>query len=134
MFNYRFLEKEDYTLLQKWWKDWGWTPIERDFLPLDGLGGILVFVNEKPVCAGFLYFTNSKVAWLEFIISDKNYKDKKQKTKAIDSMILKLEEVAKGNNVKYLYTTTNEGSLKRRYEKLGYFIGTKGTDEYLKKL
>ena len=33
------LEHHHYdTVLEKWWKDWGWVPPKRDFLPNDGTG------------------------------------------------------------------------------------------------
>ena len=35
----------------------------------------MVLDGETPVCAGFVYITNSKVAWCEFIISNPNYKN-----------------------------------------------------------
>ena len=42
-FNIRKLEPSDYNIyLVKWWKDWGWTPPIKNFLPEEGTGGILI--------------------------------------------------------------------------------------------
>ena len=62
------------TVLVQWWKDWGWVPPKRDILPNDGTGGMMVLDGKIPVCAGFMYATNSKVAWVDWIISNKQYK------------------------------------------------------------
>ena len=76
-FNIRKLNPSDYEdVLVKWWKDWNFEPPSKSFLPDQGEGGLMVLFNDKPVCAGFIYFTNSKVSWIEWIISDK--KDMKQ--------------------------------------------------------
>ena len=54
----RELNETDYDeILVGWWKDWGWKPPQRDFLPNDGKGGIIIYDDETPVCAGFMYIT-----------------------------------------------------------------------------
>ena len=51
-FNIRVLKENDYEdILVGWWKDWKWIPPVKDFLPLNGLGGIMVEWNDIPVCA-----------------------------------------------------------------------------------
>ena len=86
-FNINELNPSDYDeVLVNWWKEWGWTPPPKEFLPEDGQGGIMVSYKNKPVCAGFVYFTNSKVSWVEWIISDKNV-DKKLRHNAVQFLI-----------------------------------------------
>ena len=47
IFDIRPLELDDYdTILVDWWKDWGWTPPTRDFLPDNGKGGMIVFDGD----------------------------------------------------------------------------------------
>ena len=61
----RELNETDYDdILVDWWLQWGWVPPQRDFLPNNGKGGIIIYDDETPVCAGFMYLTNSKVAWV----------------------------------------------------------------------
>ena len=70
-FSIRKLEPSDYEdVLVGWWKEWGWQAPAQDFLPENGEGGLMVMVDNKPVCAGFMYITNSKVSWVDWIISD----------------------------------------------------------------
>ena len=76
IFDIRPLEVGDYeTILMEWWKDWGWTPPPKDFLPQEGTGGMMVLDPDgTPICAGFIYITNSKVCLIEFIVSNKKYR------------------------------------------------------------
>ena len=63
MFDIKQLQEGDYEkILVNWWNDWGWEPPQKDFLPEDGKGGMIVYDGDTPVCAGFIYVTNSKVA------------------------------------------------------------------------
>ena len=131
--NTRFLIEDDYALLCEWWKEWEWTPPPKDFLPQDGRGGILVLNDEDPVCAGFVYFTNSKVAWIEFIISDRKYRGE-NRVDAIQVLLQVLELEAKAGGAEYIYTTTKNSALEKTYVEHGYTIGALGTNEYIKKI
>ena len=42
---------------------------DREALPENGLCGLMVEKGDKKILAGFLYTTNSKGAWVEYIIS-----------------------------------------------------------------
>jgi hypothetical protein len=74
----RLLKDEDYETLCGWWKHWPKWPASppRTFLPDNGKGGLMVEKNGKPICAGFLYMTNSDAVLLEWIVSDPEYRDK----------------------------------------------------------
>jgi len=68
----RPLQDSDYdSILVKWWRDWEWEPTPKDFLPQDGTGGLMVMDGDEPVCAGFVYTTNSSVAWADWIVSSR---------------------------------------------------------------
>ena len=74
-FNIRPLQEGDYeNILCGWWRDWKWVPPVKDFLPEDGTGGYIVYDGDIPVCAGFMYTTNSRAAWCDWIISNIEYK------------------------------------------------------------
>jgi len=80
----RPLIAEDYDkTLRQWWFDWRWTPPSRDFLPENGNGGFIVYDGETPVCAGFMYETNSKAVWCDWIISNIKYKDRNNRKEAL---------------------------------------------------
>jgi hypothetical protein len=128
----RFLNEGDYDVLSSWWKDWRWTPPPRDFLPQDGTGGMMVSKDGIDVCAGFIYFTNSKTAIVEFIVSNFQYKNKDRK-EAIEFLISTLTEVAKETNgCKYIYTSLKNESLINSFSACGYHKGSTGCIEMIK--
>lgn len=127
----RILEKEDYETLSKWWNDWGWLPPPRDFLPLDGLCGAMVESDGRPVVGGFMYNTNSKVAWIDWVISDRSYRDDDRK-EAIALLLSFLESLAKETGAKYLYALLKHKGLQDTYVSLGYVKGDAYNTEMIK--
>lgn len=129
----RQLNENDYQeTLVKWWEDWGWTAPEKDFLPDDGKGGYIVYDEDIPVCAGFIYVTNSRVAWVDWIISNKEYKEKRRE--AITMLIDTLTNLSKMSGSKYAYALIKNESLIKTYESLGYVKGDSYTSEMIKLL
>jgi hypothetical protein len=129
----RQLNENDYQeTLVKWWEDWGWTAPEKDFLPDDGKGGYIVYDEDIPVCAGFIYITNSRVAWVDWIISNKEYKEKRRE--AITMLIDTLTNLSKMSGSKYAYALIKNESLIKTYESLGYVKGDSYTSEMIKLL
>ena len=134
-FNIKPLGETDYEdILVGWWKDWKWTPPLKDFLPSDGKGGVMVLDNDIPVCAGFVYMTNSKVAWVDWIISNKEYKKKPQRKEALDLLITTLTNICKDTGNKYCYALIKNKSLIKTYETLGYNSADSYTQEMIKAL
>tara|TARA_Y100000817_G_C16845222_1_gene539772 strand:- start:483 stop:890 length:408 start_codon:yes stop_codon:yes gene_type:complete len=133
-FTIRLLEDGDYeNTLVKWWNDWKWDAPAKDFLPQEGRGGIMVSKDDVDICAGFLYFTNSKAAWCEFIVSNKDYKEK-DRADAILLLIETLSELSRQNGVKYVYTSLKNNNLIDKYKECGYIQGDTGCTEMIKVL
>jgi len=131
-FTFRWLEYEDYdNILKGWWESWGWPPLPKDFLPDDGRGGIMVYKGDQNICAGFFYLSNSKTGFLEFIISNKEYKEK-DRAEAIICLIDTLSQIMKEEGCKYIYTFVRNESLKQKYLKCGFSIGGKQSTEMIK--
>lgn len=129
----RQLTHSDYDdLLCKWWNDWRWTPPSRDFLPSDGDGGVIIYDGDIPVCAGFMYATNSKAAWIEFVVSNIQYKDKDKRKIALRYLINTLSNVAKNSGFKYCYSVLKNKNLINTYIDCGYLEGSKNTTEMIK--
>ena len=73
----RPVKVEDYTDLIKWWKHYGHCDVpSSDLLPNSGLGGLVIEKEGKVVIASFMYLTNSAIGYMDFLISDPNYKNK----------------------------------------------------------
>lgn len=129
----RVLNSGDYDeILVGWWKDWGFVPPSKEFLPDNGVGGCLIMDDEVPVCAGFLYNTNSKIAWVDWIISSKDYRKKPERNEAISLLILTLTNIAKNLGYKYAYSLMDNKRLVDLYEKLGYTKTASYTEEMIK--
>lgn len=131
----RKLNSEDYeSILIDWWKDWRWTAPPKDFLPEDGKGGLIVFDDDIPVCAGYIYITNSKVGWCDWIISNFNYKDRAKRKEALNFLINVLTETLKISGCKYSYALLKSKSLISAYVENGYIEGDNYNKEMIKKL
>jgi hypothetical protein len=131
-FNIRILNDTDYEeILIGWWKDWGFVPVERDFLSDLGL---IVYDGDIPVCAGFVYATNSSVSLVNWIISNKDYRKKPNRSEALDFLIYKLTEVCKQSGFKYIFVNNNNSNLISRFQKQGYSVGVKNSTELILKI
>ena len=134
-FNIRPLNENDYDdVLLKWWQDWGWEAPTKDFLPDDAKGGIIVLDEEEPICAGFIYTTNSKVAWVDWIISNKEYRKKPQRAEAISLLVDTLTNICRNTGHKYVYALIKHQSLIETYKQIGYTEGDGYTHEMIKVL
>jgi hypothetical protein len=133
--NIRMLKDSDWDTLVEWWlswKDWQAHPT-KDMLPDNGKGGFIVEYNNKPIVAGFLYLTNSKVGWLEWIISNPKYKGKNRK-EALELLITGVENVAKQQGCTCILSIGRNKSLIKIHEKLGYTIDPKHSYEISKNI
>jgi len=133
--NIRLLTEEDYdAILVGWWKQWGWQAPPKDFLPNNGAGGMIVFDGDTPICAGFLYMTNSKASWIDWIISSKTYTDREKRKHAISSLLEQLTDLSKQMGNKYAYALIKHQNLIKTYESLGYTKGDSYQSEMIKVL
>jgi hypothetical protein len=131
----RPLQEGDYeNILCKWWEEWKWTAPEKDFLPQSGTGGLIVYDENTPICAGFMYVTNSGISWIEFIVSNKNYREKPTRKEAITYLIANLTEIAKNSGYRYCYAVLKNQPLIEIYKSLGYLCGDKNIVDVVKKL
>jgi GNAT superfamily N-acetyltransferase len=133
MLNVRPLSETDYDeILVGWWNDWGWTPPAKDFLPENGRGGLIVSDDSEPICAGFVYATNSKAAWCDWIVSSKTYRKKPYRREAIEMLVTELENTCKANGYKYIYALIKNRPLIDTYKRLGFTQGDKYSTEMIK--
>lgn len=131
----RGLNATDYDEhLVKWWKQWNWEAPIKDFLPNDGQGGVMVMDGDVAICAGFIYFTNSSVCWVDWIVSNKEYNKKPQRREAISLLIHRLTSICKESGAKYSYALIKSPSLIKVYKDLGYMQGDSYTSEMIKLL
>jgi len=133
--NIRPLKEKDYEdILSGWWKDWRWTPPSKEFLPEDGMGGFIVYDEDTPVCAGFMYITNSKATWCDWIISNLKYKDRQKRKEALELLVKTISNKAEDLGKKYVYALIKNKPLINVYKKIGFVEGSTYSTEMIKKI
>ena len=126
------LSDNDYdNILCAWWKDWKWTAPKKDFLPDMGY---MVYYNDEPICAGYMYVTNSNVVLLEWIISNFKFKDRKIRKEALLMLVQTITSLAASLGKKYVYSLLKSKSLIDIYEELGFGKGGQNGTEKIKKI
>jgi len=129
--NTRTLTESDYEILSDWWKAWSWPALAKDMLPDNGTGGIMVEHEGENVVAGFLYWSNSKLVWLDWIISNpKTNRDIRQE--AIKKLILTAESMTKEAGSKYMMSISRSNSLLKIHKEVGWTIDKTPSHEMVK--
>ena len=70
--NIRNIEVKDYEYINKWWEKQLFKPPGTLILPMDGFGGLIV-EKEEPIAAAYIYLTNSKMGYIDNLISNPYY-------------------------------------------------------------
>ncbi len=129
--NTRTLTESDWETLSDWWKAWNWPVMAKDMLPDNGTGGIMVENEGENIVAGFLYWSNSKLVWLDWIISNpKVSRDIRQE--AIKKLILTAEHMTKEAGSKYMMSISRSNSLLKTHEQMGWSVDKKPSHEMIK--
>ena len=131
----RILKESDWDTLVSWWnewKDWGNHP-SKEMLPQNGTGGFMIESDGKAIVSGFLYLTNSKVGWIEWVVSDPNYKGDNKK-EAIELLIHSLEDIAKQQGCEIILSIGRNKSLIKIHKKLGWTVDSDPSYEIIKNI
>ena len=73
-FNIRNVELKDYEKINQWWELSQYKKPTMSLLPNNGLGGLII-EKEKPIAVAYIYMTNSKIAYIDFLVSDPTYRE-----------------------------------------------------------
>lgn len=130
MFDVRNYTKEDYGTVSLWWKQWGWDGIPEVFLPENG---VVVSSGGNPICAAFVYKTDTPICWIENYISDKEA-DRETRSEALDLLILSCVEKAKSMGALVAISSIKHNVLARRLEKNGFVVSDKNMTAYTRSL
>ena len=129
--NTRTLTESDWETLSDWWKAWKWPVMAKDMLPDNGTGGIMVENEGENIVAGFLYWSNSKLVWLDWIISNpKVSRDIRQE--AIKKLILTAEHMTKEAGSKYMMSISRSNSLLKTHKQMGWNVDKTPSYEMVK--
>jgi hypothetical protein len=122
---------DDYNnILLKWWSDWGWEQAPTlDMLP----EGYIINKDGIDVYAGFIYYTGTTLAWVEYIISNKEATPQ-QRRGGLEKLIDVISIIAKHKGVNALFTSTTNQSFGNSLQKNGFVIGDTGNLQLIKKI
>ena len=130
--NIRMLKDSDWNTLVEWWDAWpDWVNPPKEFLPDNGKGGFMVEKEGKPICAGFIYLTNSDAVLLEWLVSDPEYREDDRKD-ALELLITGAEAACKEIGKKYMFTIGRNKNLINTHKKLRWKVDTKPSYEIIK--
>ena len=130
---FRSFNDEDYKTVFEWW-DWWWGDkmgIERKVLPHNDYCYIIE-KNNTPVASGFLYVDkNAPMGYLTFVVSNPEYKEKDRRL-IIEQLIINVEEEAKSQGIKFMFTVCESIHMQNIHNKLGWSISKAPTYETFK--
>jgi len=130
----RTLTEQDWNTLCNWWEAWPkWVNPPKSFLPDNGKGGFMVEKEGKPICAGFIYLTNSDAVLLEWIVSDPEYRESDRKD-ALELLITGAEAACKEIGKKHMFTIGRNRHLIDMHKKLGWTVDSDPSHEIVKKI
>jgi len=118
--NIRKIELKDYEYIDKWWVEQGYDAISKEILPMQGLGGLIV-EKEKPIAAAYLYLTNSKMGYIDNLISDPKYVSK-DRFDVIANLMAACKKMAEDVGCLDIWAITNNKGILKRCKKLGYNV------------
>lgn len=117
MITKKYTNDEHYKMLCNWWVSWKWDALPSEALPQNGL--LLYSDCGVPVCAGFVYQTDSCIAWIEHIISNKQA-PKDLRRGAIEFLITELSLLAKELGFIIALTSSKHNGLISKFEQTQY--------------
>lgn len=121
----------DHRLLSTWWKLQDWPTIPQEMLPKTGM--IVENDDHMPICAGFLYKTDSKVCLLEFIIANP-LSDTIERGQALDVLIEDLVAQAKKMDFSMVFTMAGNSRLIQRYQEHKFQLTDKGVTHFVRQV
>lgn len=104
---------ETYAELTKWWSFWKFPAPPVEMLP----NNMVVSYNEgKPVCAGFIYGSDSQIAWLEWIVANPEA-EKEIRSQGIEIVLQCAKMVANCLGYSVVFTSCKNPSLINKLKK-----------------
>ena len=116
----RKIKLEDYKFINKWWVEQGFKPVSLEVLPMKGLGGLII-EKEKPIAAAYLYLTNSKMGYIDNLISNPKYVSK-DRFNIILELMAACKKMAEDVGCLDMWAITNNKGILKRCKKLGYNV------------
>lgn len=113
----KFNKEKDYETVLSWA-----TKRNLKYPPLDFLSDDGLIIDN--VCSVFLYKTNSKVLFLEALISNPNT-TKELRSQGLDILFSNIIDYSKANSIKYIYCNLENKILENKIKRFNVYISEK---------
>lgn len=120
----------DHDAVSRWWKAHEFGVIPRHYLPPTGF---IVEVNGVKVIAGWLYKTDSAIAWMEWIVSNPEVSADVRRP-ALTSLIETLIMTAKEDGFELVFTSSNHPKLMDTFKAHGFVVGDTDVSQLFRRL
>ena len=133
MLSARLIKEEDWEHIAKWSDsraDWSRTFPSREYLPENGLGGVIVSNGNTPFVVGFLYF-NPVLSFIEWVISDPDYKED-NRSEGVKLCLQELCNVAGNLGAKGVFSVTKNKGLINKLKEVGFNVDPNLSHECIK--
>jgi len=124
--NIRRYTVEDYKVVTSWWKAHNWPILPEQYLPKTGY----VISN---ICAGWLYRTDSKIAWIEWIISNPK-SNKLERAIGIKLLVKTLLDKAKELGFDVVFSSIKHPNLMAQFKSQGFVVADEGMINMINRL
>lgn len=130
VFNVQEDQNEDfYKIVKNWWEKIGWIAYPKDALSTTG---IMICDKDRPICAAWIYQTDSSTGLIGHVITEKEIKAKLKK-EAVKFLFKALEQEASKLAIKMLFFMITTNSLAKIAEnELGYISTKQKCNELVK--
>lgn len=123
-------KEEFYDIFSAWLITQSFPLINKDILPENVF---VCYIDEVPCYSVWVYFTDSKLAWLAFPASNKNVKYKK-KQGGLKFLFNYVCDYLKKKNMITAFTTSGTESVIKALEETGFEIGDSNISHFIRKL
>lgn len=122
--------QENYELIKGWWTSRNYPAAMYEHLPPNG---IIICLQGKAVCAGFLFLTDANLAVIGNLVSDPNV-PKEVRQPSIDFLIKFLSSRAKDKGYTLVCCSTNIPKLQKRFEDLGFIKTDENVSQFARRV
>ena len=106
---------KDYDMVSEWWRAWGWPVIPPESLPEYG---VVVESDGQPVCAAWVYRTDTNICLLEWFISDRRASKAKRKG-SVELLIEGGKQLGRALGYTKVFSNVRNQSLIKKLENSG---------------
>lgn len=125
-----FLFEKDYATIDKWWIEHKSFAPKREHLSRTGF---VVDIDSEPVCAGWVYRTDSAFCIFEFVVCNPDA-SKDDRDKALERLIKLVKAWAKDNRFGMIYSSIGIKSYIKRLRNEGFIVADTGQTHMFKEI